>query len=82
LLKRKKRKEKKKIEKKRKKKGVLKKVLKKRKKWEDREGVGQLHISRDNYQGLPDSTQHCFYKQEGLISKTLLLPSRPMAHTH
>jgi hypothetical protein len=28
------------------------------------------------------STQHCFHKQEGLSSKPLLLPPRPVVHTH
>jgi hypothetical protein len=29
----------------------------------------------------PDSTRHCFHKQEGLSSKPFLLPPRSMVHT-
>jgi hypothetical protein len=58
-------------------------VKKKKRKLErrEKEQTGPTYL-KININVLPDSTQHCFYKQEGLTFKPLLLPLRPMAYTH
>ena len=45
-----------------------------------RRGETRHRMAKTNV--LPDSTQHCFHKQEGLSSKHLLIPPRLIVHTH
>ena len=55
-------------------------IYDKKEKKKERRGERRRRMANTNV--LPNSTQHCFHKQEGHSSKPLLIPPRPIVHTH